>query len=119
MNRVQLDRLLLAWPGTASDVKWQDDLVYTVGGKMFAVHALRGAHAGSLSFKVEPERFLELTDRDGIEPAPYLARAHWVWLRDPSVLPPHELRTLLQTAYGLIAAKLTKKLRRELGFDGA
>lgn len=119
MNRKQLDRLLLDWPGTASDVKWRDDLVYTVGGKMFAVHALRGAHVGSLSFKVEPERFLELTDRDGIAPAPYLARAHWVWLGDPSVLPPAELRALLRTAYEWVAAKLTKKLRRELGLDDA
>ena len=119
MNREQLDRLLLDWPGTASDVKWQDDLVYTVGGKMFAVHALRGTRAGSLSFKVDPARFLELTDRDGIEPAPYLARAHWVWLPDPSVLPPDELRALLRVAYEQVAAKLTKKLRRELGLDGA
>lgn len=117
MNRKLLDRLLLDRPGTASDVKWHDDLVYTVGGKMFAVHALRGAHAGSLSFKVAPERFLELTDRDGIEPAPYLARAHWVWLGDPSVLPPDELRALLRTAFGLVAAKLTRKLRRELGLE--
>lgn len=115
MTRAQLDRLMMNWPGVTSDVKWQDDLVYCVGGKMFAVCCLRGQHAGALSFKVDDERFLELTDRPGIEPAPYLARVRWVWLADPDVLPRDELRALLRRAHALIAARLTKKLRREIG----
>lgn len=117
MTRIELDRLLATWPGVTSDVKWRDDLVYCVGGKMFAVHGLRGKHIGALSFKVEDERFLELTDRPGVMPAPYLARARWVWLVDPDVLPHDERRMLLRRSYELIAARLTKTLRRELGLS--
>lgn len=115
MTQTELDRLMMNWPGVTSDVKWQDNLVYCVGGKMFAVYCLRGKRAGAMAFKVDDERFLELTDRPGIEPAPYLARARWVWLADPGVLSRDELRALLRQAHALIAAKLTKKLRRELG----
>jgi predicted DNA-binding protein (MmcQ/YjbR family) len=115
MKRKDLDRLLLSWPGTASDVKWQDDLVYTVAEKMFAVHCLRGKHIGGLSFKVETVRFLELTDHPGIEPAPYLARAHWIWLPEPGVLDGKELRALLRRSYELVVGKLSRKRQRELG----
>ena len=47
---------------------------------MFAVFGIERGKATSVAFKVDPERFLELTDIDGIVPAPYLARAHWVQL---------------------------------------
>ena len=46
---------------------------------MFACHR-RWTRQGvkGISFKVDDDRFLELTDRDGIIPAPYLARVKWV-----------------------------------------
>lgn len=117
MDKKQLDRLLLRWEGVSSDVKWGDDLVYSVGGKMFAVHCLRGRQAGSLSFKVDDERFLELTELAGIEPAPYLARARWILLTDPRIFSRPELEALLRRSYTLVAAKLTRKLRQELGIQ--
>ncbi len=64
-----------AWPGVEASIKWDDDMVFTVAGKMFCVPCVRGLHARSLSFKVEHERFLELTERPGFIPAPWLARA--------------------------------------------
>ena len=114
MDAKRLERLCARWPGVTSDVKWQDDLIFSVAGKMFCGLCLRGPEKGKLSFKVEPGRFLEFTDRPGFRPAPYMARAHWVTLDDPSVLPRTELDALLRRAYELVRARLTQKLQRQL-----
>ena len=113
MDAKHLQQLSKPWPGVTSDVKWDDDLIFSVGGKMFCGLCLRGREQGKLSFKVEPERFLEFTDRPGFRPAPYMARCHWVTLDDPRVVPKAELDVLLRRAYELTRAGLTKKLQRE------
>jgi predicted DNA-binding protein (MmcQ/YjbR family) len=115
MKEGALRKLTAGWPGVAAGVKWEDDLVFTVDGKMFCALCLRGPEKGKLGFKVEQERFLELTDRPGFRPAPYLARAHWVSLEDASVVDPVELRGLIRRAYELVFAKLSRKRQRELG----
>lgn len=107
-------RLTAGWPGVEAGLKWEDDLVFTVAGKMFCVLCLRGPQAGALSFKVEDGRFLELTGQPGFVPAPYLARAKWVQVPDPARLPAAELRALVRRAYELVRARLPKKLQREL-----
>jgi predicted DNA-binding protein (MmcQ/YjbR family) len=114
MDETRLKEWVGAWPGVDSSIKWEDDLVFSVAGKMFCVTCLRGPHAGSLSFKVEDERFLELTGQPGFAPAPYLARAHWVYLEKPGKLPAAELRALLRRSYELVRARLPKKTQREL-----
>jgi predicted DNA-binding protein (MmcQ/YjbR family) len=97
-----------------SSIKWEDDLVFSVAGKMFCVTCVRGPKVGSMSFKVEDERFLELTERPGFAPAPYLARAHWVYLERPAKIPARELQGLLRRSYELVRARLPKKAQREL-----
>ena len=78
---------------------------------MFAVFGIERGKATSLSFKVDPERFLELTDVAGIIPAPYLARAHWVQLEAATAIPAPDARALIARSHALIAAKLTRKAR--------
>lgn len=114
LNEIGLRAIVEAWPGVASDIKWEDDLVFTVADKMFCVLCVRGPLAGRLSFKVEDDRFLELTERPGFVPAPYLARAHWVLVAKPEALPAGELAALLRRSYELVRAKLPKKTQREL-----
>ena len=101
-----------SFPGVTEDTKWGNDLVFSVGEKMFAVTS-HGEAAG-MSFKVEDERFLELTDRPGIIPAPYLARAKWVYVENAKALGDEEAAQLLRRSYELVFAKLTKKLQREI-----
>jgi predicted DNA-binding protein (MmcQ/YjbR family) len=105
--------------GSTEDIKWGCDAVFSVGGKMFAVAGTpvtgSEAPASGISFKVEDERFLELTDRPGIIPAPYLARARWVKVDRAEALSDREAAELLRRSYELVFAKLTKKLQRELG----
>ena len=102
-----------SFPGATQDIKWGADVVFSVGEKMFMV---TGADAPQgMSFTVEDERVLELTDRPGISPAPYLARARWVRVESADALDEREAAQLLRRSYELVFAKLTKKLQRELG----
>lgn len=105
--------LCRGFPGATPDIKWGADVVFSVGEKMFMV---TGADAPQgMSFKVEDERFLEVTDRPEIIPAPYLARAKWVRVESADALDDREAAALLRRSYELVFAKLTKKLQRELG----
>jgi predicted DNA-binding protein (MmcQ/YjbR family) len=100
-------------PGCTEDTKWDNDTVFSVGAKMFAV-TNKNVPALGFSFKVDDERFLELTDRPGIVPAPYLARAKWVYVRPEARLDDAELAALLRRSHELVFAKLTRKLQREI-----
>lgn len=114
MDETGLRRLCGHWPGVGTDIKWDDELVFMVDGKMFACLCIGGKRRGKLAFKVEPECFLAFTDRPGIVPAPYMARAHWIAMDAPGVMPKAELEALLRRAYGLVRARLPKKRQREL-----
>jgi predicted DNA-binding protein (MmcQ/YjbR family) len=110
-----LPELCRKLPGVTEDVKWGNDLVFSVGGKMFAVFEL--PDFGSVGFKVEPALFSILTQRTGIIPAPYLAQHSWIKVTPPSALPASELEMLLRESYGLVAGKLPKKTRASLGIE--
>lgn len=106
-------------PAVTQDIKWGADLCFLVGAKMFAVTWLDGGMARGFSFKVDDHRFLELTDRPGIVPAPYLARAKWVQVKDADALTDDEARALLARSHALVAARLTRAVQRELGLLAA
>ena len=110
MNIDQLRKLCLSFPGATEQIQWGDNLLFKVGGKMFAVAALEPA-AVWMSLKANPENFVELTERPGIIPAPYLARAKWIALESQDSLPAAEVAGLLRESYELVLAKLPRKLR--------
>ena len=104
----------LSLPHVTEDVQWKSDLLFRIGGKMFAVVALEATSDHCMSFKCTPEKFAELTERPGIIPAPYVARYHWVALEDFQALPAKELKEQLKTAYQLVRDKLPAKVRKTL-----
>jgi predicted DNA-binding protein (MmcQ/YjbR family) len=108
-----LRELCLSFPGATEQIQWGYDLLFKVGGKMFAVTPLEPAPV-CLSFKASPGSFAELTERPNIIPAPYLARAQWVALQTRDAVGPEELARLLRESYEMIAAKLPKKMRESL-----
>src|SRR5277367_3908229 len=110
MNIDQLRQICLSFPGATEQIQWVDNLLFKVAGKMFAITNLEPA-AVWLSFKSTPEQFAELTERPGIIPAPYLARASWVALESPDALSSGELQSLLRESYDLVFAKLPAKSR--------
>ena len=103
----------LSMPHATESLQWGDDLVFKVGGKMFAVLVLKPAPVW-LSFKCTPEEFAELTERVGIIPAPYSARYYWVALETAEALGSSELERLLRGSYELVLEKLPKKTRDAL-----
>jgi predicted DNA-binding protein (MmcQ/YjbR family) len=94
------------------DVQWGDDHVYKVGGRMFAV---TGPAAKFCSLKASDIAFEALTQTGRARPAPYLARAKWVYFDDLPGLDAAEVAGWLASAHALVAAKLTRKARAELG----
>ena len=113
MNVDSLRELCLSFLGATEQIQWGSDLLFKVGGKMFAATPLEPARV-CLSFKASPENFAELTERSNVIPAPYLARAQWVALETRDALPQAELARLLRESYDLVFAKLPKKIRESL-----
>jgi len=114
MDRAGVGRVCLALPAATLDHPFGPGHdAYKVGGKMFA---MVGA-MGGLSFKVTDIAYEVLTETGHARPAPYLAKAKWVNLADPADWPDDELTDHLKTAHALIAAKLTRKARAELGLS--
>ena len=70
-------KLCTSLSAVTEDIKWGNDLVFSVGGKMFCVASLEPPL--TYSFKVKDEEFEELSHSNGFMPAPYMARAKWVW----------------------------------------
>jgi predicted DNA-binding protein (MmcQ/YjbR family) len=114
MRDTDLDALCAAWPGVTRSIKWEVDLVYSVANKMFAVLCTLGPERGRLSFKVDSERFLELSDQPGMAPAPYMARAFWISVTEPERFSHDELAAFVRRSYELVRANLSKKAQAAL-----
>jgi len=113
-----LRNICLPLPGATEQIQWGNDLLFKVGGKMFAIAPLEPAPV-CLTFKCSDESFAELTERPKIIPAPYLARAKWVALESPDAMTRGELSELLRTSYELVFAKLPKRAQEELKSAGS
>ena len=110
---MDLDKLrvtCLAFPGATEGVKWEDHICFMVKEKIFCMVG----GSGGVCFKVTPEEFTEMTERDGIMPTPYMARNMWVTVQEYSTLKPKEWKYFLTQSYELIRSKLTKKAQSEL-----
>jgi predicted DNA-binding protein (MmcQ/YjbR family) len=117
MDPEWLRKLCLSFPGTTEQIQWGYDLLFKVGGKMYAVTPLEPAPV-CLSFKASPEKFAELTERQNIIPAPYLARAQWVALQTRDAVGREELARLLRESYEMVLARLPTKVRNAIVTGG-
>nr|WP_286676409.1 MmcQ/YjbR family DNA-binding protein [Paracidobacterium acidisoli] len=106
---------MLTLPHAEETMQWGENLVFwvgdkSIGGKMFAIANL-APEKTVLGFAAGPEHFAELVEIEGVIPAPYLARAHWVAIERWDVFPVHELKQHLQYARDLVFAKLPKRTK--------
>lgn len=78
---------------------------------MFALANLEPGDGAVISFCAGQERYSELLEREGIFPAPYLARAYWVGVERWDVLRPSEWKEELTAAHTMVFSKLPKRTR--------
>ena len=112
LSRMSLKDYCRSLPGTTEDVKWGDDHVFSVGGKMYAAFDVESED--SYGFKCDEEDFDLLTEREGIVPAPYAARFGWVSV-ERGAMTKAEAKRQIRKSYEMVAGKLAKRVQREIG----
>ncbi|MFT3794309.1 MmcQ/YjbR family DNA-binding protein [Flavobacterium sp.] len=113
MTIEKLREFALSLPGATEDIKWENHLCFNVGGKMFLVTSPDSVPI-TASFKTDDDNFDALTTRDGIIPAPYMARNKWVLVDDLKRFSEAEWKQLARHSYELVFSRLTKKLQNEI-----
>lgn len=115
MRHAEIENFCLALPAATLSVQWGGARVFKAGGKMFAMLEPKACKPHNLYFKAGEISFHILTHMPHIIPAPYLARAHWVYLERLDALKTKELKTYLTRAHAFALASLSKKKRAALG----
>ena len=105
----------LSLSGVSESVKWGNNLVFSVGTKMFCLLDLEPPFR--CSFKVADEDFETLCERKEFSPAPYLSRAGWVMVSGVALLGKKEWHERLRQSYELVRDRLSKKDREALGLS--
>lgn len=109
-----LQAICSALPAVTEDIKWENHLCFCIGGKMFLMIGLDEVPV-TASLKVDEDAFVQLQERRGFKPAPYLARYKWIWMDDITRLSQKEWLQLIENAYNLVAARLPLKVKTQLG----
>lgn len=86
-----------------------DNLVFKVGGKMFALASLDEVPP-KVNLKCDPERALDLRDRyASVQPGYHMNKRHWNTVEFTGEVPDAELRRMIDDSYELVAKRLPKK----------
>lgn len=72
-----------------------------------------------ISYAAGPSRYSELLEIEGLIPAPYMARIHWVAALGWDVFTPDQWRRELSAAHALTLAKLPQRTRAALALPAA
>jgi predicted DNA-binding protein (MmcQ/YjbR family) len=115
MDAERAREFLLTLPHVCETKQWGENLVFwvgdkAIGGKMFCLLNL-DAGGGVISFAAGEERFYELVERDGLFPAPYMARIFWVAAESWNSLRNAEWEERLRAAHEIVFAKLPPRTR--------
>lgn len=116
MTRDEFNTFCGAMKATSHVVQWGNSDVWKVGGKLFAVAGWNDGR-DAYTFKVTEMIYEIMQNAPGFRPAPYLASRGMTWLQihAPEQVARAEIEQHLTVSYELVAAKLTKKARAELG----
>ncbi|MCB1420468.1 MAG: MmcQ/YjbR family DNA-binding protein [Notoacmeibacter sp.] len=108
-----------ALPHANHVVQWRGAHVWKVDTKVFAIGRFDAGAVERITFKCSRMSYDILKEQPGCIPAPHLASRGMPWIQrvtDES-MDDEGLRAYLAESHRLAAAALTKKRRRELGFE--
>ncbi len=115
-ERRVFEAFVLDLPAVEIVRQWHDASVGKIGGKIFAIYSDWSENDRfQIAFKCSGLSFEMLVQLDAIRPAKYLARAKWVEVSPGSELSGQELQAYIVEAHRLVAAKLTRRVKQELG----
>jgi predicted DNA-binding protein (MmcQ/YjbR family) len=105
---------LLKLPHVVETQQWGDNLVFwvgdkAIGGKMFCLLNLDSGGHGVISYSAGPERYSELLEQEGLGPAPYMTRIHWIAAQRWSAWRNAEWQSELRAAHAITLAKMPKR----------
>jgi predicted DNA-binding protein (MmcQ/YjbR family) len=114
-----LRRRCLGMPGASEEFPFGERVsVFKVGGKMFALSALRSKPL-QVSLKCEPDLAQDLRAAHPAVAAGYhLNKRHWNTVTIDGSLPDDTLAAMIEDSYDLVVAKLPRVTRQSLGWDG-
>jgi predicted DNA-binding protein (MmcQ/YjbR family) len=120
MNIEAVQKFCLSFPGVIEKESGEPSnvLAYYVGDKFFAYFKTSEPERWRFSFRVTPERFLELTDQPGIKPARYMHRFHWVTIVKVSSVNGDYLKELIEWSYSKAFGGLPKKIQKQIITSG-
>jgi len=126
MNNEKVREFVSQLEHVEESVQWGHQLVFwaghkAIGGKMFAMLDLVGPGTDKAQcvamLAAGPEGMAELCEMEGIRPAPYLARAHWVCVERWDALPWPAWKQALARAHEIVFARLPPRTRKILGME--
>ncbi|MCU1323311.1 MAG: hypothetical protein JWM43_2960 [Acidobacteriaceae bacterium] len=115
MDAERLRAFLLTLPHVVETMQWGNNLVFwvgdkAIGGKMFALMNLddptEGRTHAVISYASSPARFPDLLELDGLYPAPYFARIHWIAVEHWQTFSTPDWENELRQAHAITLAKL-------------
>lgn len=117
MNLDEYNAYCASLPATTHVVQWGGASVWKVGGKVFAIAGWSDGEDLAVTFKVSDLAYDILREQPGCRPAPYLASRGMKWIQRQSAeaMDDPALQDYLRESHRLVVAKLTRKIRTELG----
>jgi len=91
----------------------EDDLVYTIGGKMFILIDLEDF--SMINIKCHPENAIELREKySDVIPGYHMNKKHWNSILFPNDIPDKMIFQWIKNSYDLVYQTLTKKVKERL-----
>ncbi|GAB3197551.1 putative DNA-binding protein (MmcQ/YjbR family) [Pontibacter aydingkolensis] len=117
MNIEELRDYCLAKKGVTEELPFDEDtLVFKVGGKMFALCSISEYQSG-IALKCDPQKAIELREQypNQVKPGYHMSKVHWNTVLPENGLPVQLICSWIDDSYQLVASKLTKASKTELG----
>jgi predicted DNA-binding protein (MmcQ/YjbR family) len=118
VNIEEFRNYCLAKAGSTEELPFDEDtLVFKVCGKMFALCSISDFEAG-INLKCDPEKANELRELYfQVKPGYHMSKVHWNTVLPESGLPDKLILQWIDDSYLLVASKLTKALKKEIGLN--